>query len=51
VREDGTTFLLAPGHEDERYEAVVELQDAHAVVEKRHPAVVPLVLALNPRAA
>lgn len=51
VRDDGATFLLAPGHEDERVEAVVERQGDHAVVEKRHPAVVPLVLALNPRAA
>jgi hypothetical protein len=50
AREQGTTFLLVPGHEDERIEAVVELGSDHAVVEKRHPAIVPLALALDPRA-
>jgi hypothetical protein len=50
AREQGTTFLLVPGHEDERVEHVVETNDGRAVVEKSHPAVVPLVLALNPRA-
>lgn len=50
AREQGTTFLLAPGHEDDRVEAVVEDSDDHAIVEKRHPAIVPVVLALNPRA-
>lgn len=51
VREDGDTFLLAPGHEDTRVEAVVDVGDDHAVVEKRHPAVRRLVLELDPRAA
>jgi hypothetical protein len=51
VREDGTTFLLVPGHEDERVEADVERGGDHAVVEKRHPQVAPLALELDPRAA
>ena len=51
VREDGTTFLLVPGHEDARVEAVVEREDGHAVVRKTHPQVAPVVRALNPRAA
>ncbi len=50
VREQGDTFLLVPGHENERVEAVVTLEEEHAVVEKRHPLVRRLVLALNPRA-
>lgn len=51
VREDATTFLLVPGHEDERVEVLVRRQAGHAVVEKRHPRVVPLVRKLDPRAA
>lgn len=51
VREDGSTFLLFPGHEDERIEAVVEVDGERAVVQKRHPKVRPLVVALDPRAA
>ena len=51
VRRDGTTFLIVPGHEDKRAESVVEVKDDHAVVEKDHPLVAPLVLALDPRAA
>ena len=51
VREEGDTFLLVPGHEDERVEAVVRQSDDHAVVEKQHPIVRQLVLALDPRAA
>ena len=50
VREDGDTFLLVPGHEDERVEAVVERGGRHAVVEKRHPVARRLVLQLDPRA-
>lgn len=50
VREEGATFLLVPGHEDERVEAVVELvDDQAAVVEKREPAIRRLVLELDPR--
>ena len=51
VRQDGATFLLVPGHEDERVETVVRADGERAVVEKRHPQVVPLVHKLNPRAA
>lgn len=50
VRPDGDTFLLAPGHEDERVEAVVRETNDHAVVEKRQPEVRRLVLELDPRA-
>jgi transcription initiation factor TFIID subunit TAF12 len=51
VREEGDTFLLVPGHEDERIEKVVRLVDEKAaVVEKREPAVRRLVLELDPRA-
>ena len=51
VREEGDTFLLVPGHEDERVEAVVKASNDHAVVEKQHPVARQLVLALDPRAA
>jgi hypothetical protein len=51
VRADGATFLLAPGHHDARVETVVAMEREHAVVQKRHPQVEPLVRALNPRAA
>ena len=50
VREDGDAFLLVPGHEDERVEAVVQDGGSHAVVEKRHPIARRLVLSLDPRA-
>lgn len=50
VREDGDTFLLVAGHEDPRIEAVVKSSNDHAVVEKRHPQVRRLVVALDPRA-
>jgi hypothetical protein len=51
VREDGATFLLVPGHEDGRVESVVDVEDGHAVVEKRDPLVAPLARKLDPRAA
>ncbi len=51
VREGATAFLLAPGHEDRRVEAVVEREDDHAVVRKRHPVAAALARRLNPRAA
>jgi hypothetical protein len=51
VRGDGATFLLVPGHEDERVEAVVLEQDGHAVVEKRQQEARRLVRQLDPRAA
>lgn len=50
VRDEGNTFLLVPGHEDERVEGVVEDAGDHAVVEKRHPKVRRVVLDLDPRA-
>ena len=51
VREDGATFLLVNGHEDERIEAVVREDGDRAVVAKRHPLVAPIARKLNPRAA
>jgi hypothetical protein len=51
VREDGASFLLVPGHEDERVETVVRHAPGHAVVQKRHPQVTPIVRRLDPRAA
>lgn len=51
VREDGATFLLVHGHEDDRIESVVQIEGRRAVVEKRHPRVARLVRMLNPRAA
>ena len=51
IRADARTFLLVPGHEDHRVEAVVEREDEHAVVEKTHPQVASLVQALDPRSA
>jgi hypothetical protein len=50
VREDGATFLLVNGHEDERIEAVVREDGDRAVVAKRHPLVAPFARKLNPRA-
>jgi hypothetical protein len=50
VRDDGDTFLLVPGHQDDRLEAVVKREDDHAVVEKQHPVARKRVLELNPRA-
>lgn len=51
VRDDGATFLLARGHEDDRAESVVELDARHEVVEKDDPDVAPLARKLDPRAA
>jgi hypothetical protein len=51
IREDGATFLLVNGHEDERAEAVIRTDGERAVVEKRHPFVAPIVHKLNPRGA
>jgi len=49
IREDGATFLLVNGHEDERIEAVVREDGDRAVVAKRHPLVAPFARKLNPR--
>lgn len=51
VREDGATFLIVNGHEDERAEAVVHTDGDRAVVEKQHPLVAPVARELDPRAA
>jgi hypothetical protein len=51
VREHGARFVVVAGHEDERVEAVTEEVGPHAVIEKHHPLVRPLVIALDPRAA
>jgi hypothetical protein len=49
VREDPTHFLLAPGHEDERIERVIERRGRYEVVEKFHGAVAARVRRLDPR--
>ena len=51
VRDDGATFLLVNGHEDERIEAIVRADGDRAVVAKRHPLVAPTARKLNPRTA
>jgi len=51
VRADGATFLLAPGHQDPRVEAVVAVEPDHAIVQKTEPQVEALVRATDPRAA
>ena len=52
VREDGTQFLLAPGHEDESIERVVERAPRYNIVAKvRNRIVADIVRRLNPRAA
>ena len=50
VRTDGTHFLLAPGHEDERIERVIERKRRYQVVAKFHRAVAARVRRLDPRA-
>jgi hypothetical protein len=50
IREDGATFLIVNGHEDERAEEIVHADGDRAVVEKRHPLVEPVARKLNPRA-
>ena len=51
VREDGATFLLAPGHGDGSIERVVEHRGDFMIVEKVHAAARALVRRLDPRAA
>ena len=51
VREDGTRFLLSPGHEDERVESVVERRRRFNVVRKVNRIVVAHVRRLDPRSA
>lgn len=49
VRQDGTHFLLVPGHEDPAIERVVERRRTRAIVEKLEGVVAATVRRLNPR--
>jgi hypothetical protein len=51
VREDGATFMLAPGHGDGTIERLLEQNRRFMVVEKVHAAARALVRRLNPRTA
>jgi hypothetical protein len=51
VREQPTHFLLAPGHENDSIERVVERKRGYWVVEKFERTVAATVRRLNPRAA
>jgi hypothetical protein len=50
VRSDGTQFLLAPGHEDERVERVLRTRRRYNVVRKVNRVVAAHVRKLDPRA-
>jgi hypothetical protein len=50
VRSDGTQFLLAPGHEDERVEQVVAERPHYEIVRKVNRVVAAHVRRLDPRA-
>ena len=50
VRDDGATFMLAPGHHEEDIERVVEDHGRFHIVEKIQRTVRRTVLRLNPRA-
>ena len=50
VREDGATFMLAPGHDHADIERVVERNGRFHVVEKVQATVRATVQRLNPRA-
>ena len=50
VRAEPTRFLLAPGHEDQRVERVVQRRPDFAVVEKFGEVVARIVRNLDPRA-
>jgi hypothetical protein len=50
VREDGTTFMLVPGHDHADIERVVERHSRFHVVEKVQATVRATVQRLNPRA-
>ena len=49
VREDPTTFLFVPGHEEDDIERVVSKRGRFHVVEKVQAAVRRTVIRLNPR--
>jgi len=51
VRQDGATFLIAPGHGDGSIERVVDHRGRFMIVEKVHVAARALVRRLNPRTA
>jgi hypothetical protein len=52
VRSDGTRFLVAPGHEEPKYDRTVERSQEHRVVEKdKDPRIEREVLNLDPRAS
>lgn len=51
IREEPTRFLLAPGHENEAIERVVERRSQYWVVDKFEKTVAATVRRLNPRAA
>jgi hypothetical protein len=51
VRSDGTTFMLAPGHEHDDIERVVQIRPTFNVVEKFQTTVRDTVRRLDPRAA
>jgi hypothetical protein len=51
VREEATQFLLAPGHEHERVERVVERKRRYTVVNKVQRTVAATVRRLDPREA
>jgi hypothetical protein len=49
VRSEGTRFILAPGHEDARFERVVARAGSYEIVEKVHRLVAWTVRRLDPR--
>jgi hypothetical protein len=51
VRADGATFMLAPGHEHDDIERVIEKRGRFWVVEKMQRTVRDTVRRLNPRTA
>jgi hypothetical protein len=51
VRKEATQFLLAPGHEQERVELVVERKRCYTVVNKVQRKVAATVRRLDPREA
>lgn len=51
VREDGATFMLAPGHDHSDIERVVEVRGGFHIVEKVQKTVRDTVHRLNPRAS
>jgi hypothetical protein len=50
VRAEPTRFLLAPGHENDRVERVVDRRPGFTIVEKFERTVAATVRRLNPRA-